>query len=103
MADEDDVIATVMAELVAAVEMRRGADDHRRPAVSNDVIDVDELIVALLGKFVRQLDLVEGKDVDDEMRTLLKGRQALRIKRAAPKHQRRVQRYRGERVRRHAV
>src|SRR5581483_3428021 len=103
MADEDDVVAAVMAELVAALEMRRRADQHRRPRFRDDVADIEELVVALLGELVRQLDLVPGEDVDDEMRPLLEGGQALRVKRAAPQHQRRVQRHRGERVRRHAV
>src|SRR5437879_1023283 len=74
MADEDDVVAAVMAEFVAALEMRRRADDDRSAGFRDDVVDIDELVVALLGEFVRQLDLVEGEDVDDEMRAFLERR-----------------------------
>src|SRR4051812_35187759 len=102
MADEDDVVAAVMAELVAAFEMRRRADDDRGAALGNDMLDIDELVVALLGELVRQLDLVVGQDVDAEMRAFLEGRQALRVERAAPQHQRRAQRNPGGGGGRHA-
>ena len=65
MADEDDVVAAVMAELVAAFEMRRRADHDRRAAFRDDVIDIGELVLDRLGESVRQLDLVVGQDVDD--------------------------------------
>src|SRR5438477_8776042 len=71
MPDENDVVAAVMAEFVAALEMRRRADDDRGARFRDDVVDIDKLVVALLGEFVRQLDLVEGEDVDDEMRAFL--------------------------------
>src|SRR5579864_8873490 len=68
VADEDDVVAAVMAELVAALEMRCRADDDGSAALREDVVDIDEFVVALLGEFIRKLDLVEGQDVNDEMR-----------------------------------
>src|SRR5271170_286255 len=71
MADKDDVVAAVMAELVAALEMRRRADQHRSAGIGDDVVDIDELVIALLGEFVRQFDLVVSEDVDDEMRAFL--------------------------------
>src|SRR6266581_3336205 len=73
MADEDDVVAAVMAELVAAFEMRRRAGDDRGADVGDDVVDIDELVVALLGELVGQFDLVIGENVDDEMPALLEG------------------------------
>src|SRR6266542_4276180 len=84
LADEDDVVAAVVAEFITAFEKRRRADQYGSTGIGNDVIDIDEFVVALLGKFVGQLDLVVGQDVDDEMRAFLKGWQALRVERAAP-------------------
>jgi hypothetical protein len=53
VADEDNVVAAVMAIFVAAFEMRGGADQHRRAAFRDDVIDLGELVVVRPGEFVR--------------------------------------------------
>src|SRR6266700_1165520 len=44
VADEDDVVAAVMAILVAAFEMGGGADQHRGAAFGDDVVDLGELV-----------------------------------------------------------
>jgi hypothetical protein len=79
VANEDDVVAAVMPVLVAAFEMRGGTDQYRRTAFGDHVVDLGELVFVRAGEFVRQLDLVVRQNVDDEMRALLEGRQALRI------------------------
>ena len=97
-AEEDDVVAAVIARLVAAFEMRGAAIDHRRAVVRHDVRDIEEAVVMRAGEALGELDLIGRQDVDDEMRCLLEGGQALRIERLAPQHERRVERYRGERI-----
>src|SRR4051812_2833583 len=44
VADEDDVVAAVMPILVAALEMRGDADQHRRAALRDNVIDLGEFV-----------------------------------------------------------
>src|ERR1700730_8546867 len=89
VADEDDVVAAIMPILVAALEMRSGADQDRGAAFRDHMVDLGEFVLVRSGKFVRQLDLVVGQYIDDEMRALLERRQALRAERGAPQDQRR--------------
>src|SRR5262249_48640387 len=98
VADKDDVVAAVMPILVAALEMRSRPDQHRGAAFGDYMVDLGELVLMGAGEFIRQFDLVVRQHIDDEMRTLLKGRKALRVERGAPQHERRRQRYRSERV-----
>src|SRR6516162_9105828 len=101
--DEYDVVAAVMAILIATLEMRGGTDQYWRAAFRDHVVDLGELVLVLTGEFIRQLDLVVSQHVDDEMRALLEGRQALRVERGAPQHQGRRQRHRGKGVGGHPV
>src|SRR5215471_20791169 len=71
MADKDDVVAAIVPVLVAALEMRGGANQHRRTTFGDDVVDFGEFVLMLSGEFVRQLDLVVRQYVDDEVRALL--------------------------------
>src|SRR5260370_15631236 len=98
MADEDDVVAAVMPVLVAALEMRGGADQHRCAAFRDHMVDLGELVLVRAGELVRQLDLVVRQYIDNEMRALLEGRQALRVERGAPQDERRGDSDRGEGV-----
>src|SRR5271165_3954074 len=96
MTDKDDVVAAVVAILVAALEMRGGADQHRGAAFGDDVVDLGELVLVRAGEFIGELDLVVRQDVDDKMSALLEGGKALRVERGAPQYERRRQRHRGE-------
>jgi hypothetical protein len=58
VADEDDVVAAIMPVLVAALEMRRCADQHRRAAFRDHVVDLGEFVLVRPGKFIGELDLV---------------------------------------------
>ena len=86
MADKDDVVAAVMPIFVAALEMRGGADQDRSAAFRDHVVDLGEFVLVRAGEFVRQLDLVVGQDIDDEMRALLEGGKALGVERGAPQY-----------------
>src|SRR5207237_7880123 len=85
VADEDDVVAAVMPVLVAALEMRGRADQYRGAAFGDDVVDLGEFVLVRAGEFIRELDLVVRQYIDDEMRALLEGGEALRVERSAPK------------------
>src|SRR5258708_31937789 len=90
------MVAAVVARLVAAFEMRGAAGDPRRAVVGHDVRHIEEAVVMLAGEALGELDLVRRQYVDDEMRRLLEGGQALPIERLAPQHQRWLERHRGE-------
>jgi hypothetical protein len=53
VADEDDVVAAVMPVLVAALEMRSRADQDRRAAFRDDVVDFGEFVLVRAGELVR--------------------------------------------------
>jgi hypothetical protein len=56
VADEDNVVA-VMPVLVAALEMRDCADQDRRPAFRDNMVDLGEFVLVRARELVRQLDL----------------------------------------------
>ena len=70
LTDEDHVIPTVVARLVAALEMRRGALYQRIAAGAGAIGHAVELVHDRLREAPRDLQLVGSEDVDGEMRRL---------------------------------
>jgi K+ transporter len=60
VADEDNVVA-VMPVLVAALEMRGCADQDRRPAFRDYMVDLGEFVLVRARELVRQLDLLKHR------------------------------------------
>jgi hypothetical protein len=75
------VVATIVPVLVAALEMSTGADQHRRAAFGDHVVDLGEFVVVRAGEFVRQVDLIVRRNA-----SLLKGHQMLEVAEADLEH-----------------
>jgi hypothetical protein len=102
LADEDHVVAFVVAAAVEALEAGRRADQHRRAAGPSGEGHVGPAVDVLGGEALGQRLLVRRQDVDRVVRAgAERGHRAGRA-RQAPQHQRRRERHRVERVGREA-
>jgi hypothetical protein len=102
LADEDDVVAAVVAERGAALEAGAAAGDQRHVALARVKRDTGELVLAGAGEAVRQRLLVIGQDVHVPELGRLEHGQAARVAGQAPQHHRGLQRHRIEAVGRDA-
>ena len=98
VAEEDLVVAAVVAVDDAAFEVRRRAVDQRDAVLAQAVRHAFELVFVRAREAQRELVLLRAEHVHAEVRRGAKRGQAGRVARQAPEHQRRVERHRAERV-----
>ena len=98
LADEDDVIAFLVAAAVEALEDRGGAVEQRHAARAGAKGDAVEAIDVLAREALGEGALVGGQDVDRVVRAARERRHRAGLARQAPEHERRIDRDRVERV-----
>jgi hypothetical protein len=98
LADEDHVVALLVAAAVEALEQRRGAFEQRHAAHARAEGDAVEARHVLAGESHGELVLVGGEDVDRVVRAASERRHRAGVARQAPEHERRLDRDRVERV-----
>ena len=98
LADEDDVVALLVAAAVEAFESGRRAGQQRRAARTLGEGHAGPAVRAARGEALGQRLLVGRQDVDGVVRAGTEGRQRAGRARQAPEHQRRIERNRIERI-----
>jgi hypothetical protein len=101
-ADQDGVIAAVIARPGAAFEDRRELGEERRARQAGLVRHLGELVGGAAGETQREILVIGAEEVDGEA---VGGNERVVARRrlgGAPQHQWRIERHRGEGIRRHA-
>ena len=98
LANEDDVIAAVVAEGGAALEARGALLEQRRLADAVVELEAGKFVLTLAGEAARQVFLVDRQYVHVPVLGAGKGRQAACILGQAPQHHGRIERDRIEAV-----
>ena len=102
-AEEDDVIAAVIAIGRPALEAGHAIGQHRRVAESRRPAHTGELVIRRFCKLRGQRLLGRPENIDREVAGILKGLKSLGEHPEAPQHQRRVERHRGKGIAGHAI
>ena len=102
LADEDHVVAAVVAIRRAAFESRRATGEQRHVTVAAFDGKAGEAVDAALGELVRDMLLVRRQDMNRKVLGGHKRRSVRRLAVEAPQHHRRIERDRVEAVGRQA-
>ena len=98
LADKQHVIARGVQRVMPAFEPRRAAFDQRRAGVAKAKRHAGEAIGMRTGEAPRQVDLVVREHVDGVILCSLECVEAARAQSKAPDDERRIERYRVERI-----
>jgi hypothetical protein len=96
------MIAAIVGLAADAFEGRRYPGKQRCAAFARMAIQSIEFVRPRPGEALREPDLIFGKNVHRKMRARRERGETLAFATDRPQHQRRIQRYRGKRIRRQA-